>query len=177
MIQLLTRSTGWNAEPLKIKTAVQAVRTEGKNWHGINMIATQTTKKINMDHVGLGNTGEINNVCIEFPEADLRLTEWAKWRRDGGNLKELGYPTSSSHTRPFGSGGFAPEIPDNHQAEQVDRLVAELESKYSDIYQVLLSCYFYGDNGRDGSVTCCIPLKRYQTYLKMSVAWIDGRLH
>ena len=113
-------------------------------------------------------------MCIEFPEADRQLKHWVRWRRDGCGLKELNYPTSSAHTREFG-GGFH-ETPDDPHAEHVDRLVGEMSIKYSDIHGVLMSKYFFGDNDRSGAVNCCIPLGRYQTYVKVAVSWIDGRL-
>lgn len=115
-------------------------------------------------------------MCIEFPETDQQLKHWAIWRRNGCNLKELGFPSSSSHTRPFGSGGGNQDIPDDPDAERVDKLVADLSKTYDEIYKVLLSKYFYGDNDRDGSVNCCISKTKYQSYIKIAVSWIDRGL-
>ena len=142
--------------------------------HGINTNAKSITRKINTAHVVLGNTGEINNVCIEFPLADLQLKHWAQWRRNGCSLKELDYPTSSSHMKL--PGGSFNEIPDDPNAERMDKLVSELSRKYSDIYIVLRSRYFYCDNDRDGSSNCKITRRKYQMYLKIGIAWIDRGL-
>jgi len=115
-------------------------------------------------------------MCKEFPETSQRLIDWAIWRRDSNNLKQLGYPTSSSHTKPFGGGGGGSEIQDNPDAEQVDQIIAELSIKYSDIHAVLLSKYFYKDNDREGSKHCCMGKQKYQVYLKIGISWVDSRL-
>jgi len=125
-----------------------------------------------------GNTGENNNVCIEYPNTDLRLKLWAKWRLSGNDLRVLGYPGSSSHTKPSGGKGFInPDIPDNPEAELIDRLVGELSRQHAKLYLVFRSCYIYHDNGRDGCVNCCISLKTYQKNIKKAVEWIHVRLN
>jgi hypothetical protein len=37
-------------------------------------------------------------------------------------VKELGYPTSSSHTKPFGGSGYV-GLKDDPEAEQMDKMV------------------------------------------------------
>lgn len=115
-------------------------------------------------------------MCIkkEFPKANQRLIEWAKWNREGGVARELELPSNSSYLNL--PGGSFQSITGNENAEQVDILMSRIKKLWPESYECVRIYFVYETNLSDAATRSKFSRTTYDKYFQRGMGWLEGIL-
>lgn len=112
---------------------------------------------------------------------DCRLDEWANWYLQYGDFG-LGYPRRSIEGRLMDEGGVlikstaSRDLLCNAEAEEIEKMVLELNQQNSRLAKVLRENYFGFGTCKSKAERLAMSYSSFKTHLDMAKQWLAGRL-